>query len=98
MTSRKDPKLYGHHDKMVYAVSRAPVHSKIELVALYNFDNPQVENQLLKDLTGIAQPAVQCDFQIPRDRLYPPSADTGHHGYKIFFTYNALVSPKKAQP
>ena len=62
---------------MVDAVSRASVHSKTELVALYNFDNPQVENHLLKDLTGIAQPAVQCDFQIPRDRLYPPSADTG---------------------
>jgi hypothetical protein len=98
MTSQKDPKLYAHHDNLTDAVTKGPVWPTTELVALYNLDSPQIDNpdnELLKDLTGVAQPAVQCELQISRGRDYPSHADTAQGWYRLYFTYNALVSSKE---
>ena len=77
--------------KAVDARTGGCITSSTELAALYTFKNSAIDNQLLKDLTGIAEPIVRCGIQIDGGSVYPPSQPKGKSGYDLYLTYNKLV-------
>ena len=90
-THSADPKIYEHYGKVVDGVTRDKVSENTTLDALYNFKDSSVDNKLLENLTGIAEPAVRCGLKLDGQGPYPPDR-THFYGYDLYITYNKLVS------
>lgn len=89
-----EKKLYSHHSKVVDAVTRRAVNDDSELAALHTPLAYTADDRLLKNLTGMTEPRVRCDFQIGDQNnpvTLPPLAVKGAHGYDIYFRFDRLV-------
>lgn len=87
-----------HLLELVDAKTRSTVHWNTSLVALYNFpqdsrgapvDDPAVDRVLLRNLTGVCEPAMLCRLDVGDGGLYPRDSSDG---YSLFITFSNLVS------
>lgn len=88
----EDSELYKHLPPLVDGVTKGQITASTTLVALYDYEDEAIENTLLRNLTGIAKPAVPCQLLLATGSLLPPSTATRGHGYELELTYNKLVS------
>ena len=86
-----DKNLYEHYSRIVCAVTKGKVSENTPLAALYTFTGAEIDNELLRNLTGIADPAVRCGLFLD-NKAYPPEKDKSKYGYNLYLTYNKLVS------
>lgn len=84
--------LTAHHKLLVDAITKGPVNGSTDLAALYDLEDPSIDNVLLKNLTHVSEPAVRCSVVTKDGTVYPPTEEKGEHGYEIFFRFNKLVS------
>ena len=87
----RDAKISKQYTKVVDALSRNSVTSSSQLAALYQFDDTDIDNKLLRNLTGIAEPSMRVRLAMEDGTLYPPKDSKDEDGYELYLTYNALV-------
>ncbi|KAK4548249.1 hypothetical protein LTR36_010119 [Oleoguttula mirabilis] len=97
---KDDEEAYAHYHKVMDAVTKCPVRADSTLAALHQFldvftrrdATPEhVKNdKLLRNLTGVTEPAVRCDmFDKGKWRLSSPTATNGK--YELFLRFNKLL-------
>ncbi|KAK4548272.1 hypothetical protein LTR36_010142 [Oleoguttula mirabilis] len=86
----QDPRLYEHLPALVDGVTKGSVTSRTTLVALYDYTDGSIDNVLLRNLTGVAAPAVPCQLKVPNGFL-PPTLAPQEYGYELKLTYNKLL-------
>lgn len=79
-------------NRVLDGITRKAVNDKSTLATLYEYDDPAVDNTLVQNLICIANPKVPCQVEIVGGKLFPPTIAGGEHGYKLYLTYNKLVS------
>ncbi|KAF2725750.1 hypothetical protein K431DRAFT_299492 [Polychaeton citri CBS 116435] len=80
-----------HHCLVVDAVTKRRVDADTTLAALYQLDDPTIDNTLLRNLTREAQPESACAVNLP-DLLqfYPPCSDPSTD-YRFTVTFDKLL-------
>ena len=87
-----DPQLYQHFSRLCDAATKGRITSSTTLAALYGFTRADgVDDVLLRNLTGVVAPAVECQMKLPNGSLFPPSRENCTGGYEMELTYNRLV-------
>ena len=89
-----DPELYKHlrqHHQVIDGITRGKVDGNTTLATLYEYDEPGVDNTLVRNFAGVAEPKVPCQVQVGDGKCFPPST-AGEKGYRFQVTYNKLVS------
>ena len=86
--SQGDPHTYGHLPTLVDGATKQEIKEDTALVALYQYRDPSVDNELLWNLTHVARPAVPCQFVDADGALFLARSEDG---YTLNLTYNKLV-------
>ncbi|KAK5111305.1 hypothetical protein LTR85_012200 [Meristemomyces frigidus] len=86
-----DNELYAHYKSIVCGVTQGPVEEETVLAALYDPGGNTANDRLLKNLTGVSEPAVQCCFRIGDGVCLPPTTDKLKHGYDLYMMFNKLL-------
>ena len=86
--------LWKHLPRLVDGVTKHGITEATQLVALYQYQlvGSEVDNRLLKNLTGVSAPAVPCQLVLEDDERFPPTIDPVEHGYHLRLSFNKLVS------
>ncbi|KAK1023402.1 hypothetical protein LTR33_018064, partial [Friedmanniomyces endolithicus] len=60
----QDSTLWRHLPRLVDGVTKAAISDATQLVALYQYHStePEVDNTLLENLTGVSDPSVPCQL------------------------------------
>ncbi|KAK0260293.1 hypothetical protein LTS09_005109 [Friedmanniomyces endolithicus] len=92
----QDPALWRHLPRLVDGVTKAAISDATQLVALYQYHSiePEVDNTLLKNLTGVSDPSVPCQlvFGVGQDQSrLPPKVGTDEHSYDLGLSFNKLL-------
>lgn len=82
---------YDHYDSVRDAVTKGPVQDLTDVAALHTYSNDPEGDELLKNLTRVAEPAVPCQIRIDGGEWLPADPQSYEHGYQLFVTYNQLV-------
>lgn len=89
----KGPYAHFAHLKDALTISGG-VTDQTALAGVYLFDNPQVDNRFIKNLTRVSH--VKCRCQIVSEKntaeAVPPTMEKSRYGYDLFLTFNQLVS------
>jgi hypothetical protein len=78
---RCDPELYKHlsqHHQVIDGVTRGKVDGNTTLATLYEYDEPGVDNALVRNFAGIVEPKVSCKLQVGDGKVFSPTTA----GYK----------------
>lgn len=89
-----DPALWKHLPKLVDGVTKHAITDGTQLVPLYQYQclNAEVDNILLKNITGPSKPHVRCQLLFEHDQRLPLTIDDYEHGYHLRLSFNKLVS------
>ncbi|KAK4888950.1 hypothetical protein LTR27_012230 [Elasticomyces elasticus] len=89
-----DAELWKHLTTLVDGATKRAITEATQLVALYQFQNPkaEVDNQLLKNFTGVSRPQVPCQLVLADDKRLPPKMGTDEHPYEMHLGFNKLIS------
>jgi hypothetical protein len=90
----EDKEAYKHLEKglVVDAVTRGTVTNRTMLAALYDFNDPSIDNDLIGTLSGCVHFPVTCQLEAPDGSLFPPESNTTQPRYRIEVTFVNLVS------
>lgn len=91
-----DPDLYRHLHHVVDAVTRGPVTPATRLTELYQYNDPLVDNTLLRNLTGPLQTRVPCQVLYDDGKAYPRTERSGEKDCLLRLTFNKLVKSRSA--
>ncbi|KAK1810468.1 hypothetical protein LTR12_015158 [Friedmanniomyces endolithicus] len=92
----QDSALWRHLPRLVDGVNKSAISDATQLVALYQYHSiePEVDNTLLRNLTGISDPSVPCQlvFGVGQDQWrLPPKVGTDEHSYDLGLSFNKLL-------
>lgn len=85
------PSPHSHYDNVRDAVTKGPVQDCTEIAALHTFGTDALHDQLLKNFTRIAEPAVPCRVRIDNGEWVPASPAEAAGSFQLYMTYNHLV-------
>ncbi len=93
----QDSALWRHLPRLVDGVNKLAISDATQLVALYQYHSiePEVDNTLLRNLTGISDPSVPCQLVLGSEQdqhRLPPKVGTDEHSYDLGLSFNKLVS------
>ncbi|KAK3654018.1 hypothetical protein LTR56_003453 [Elasticomyces elasticus] len=88
-----DAELWKHLPTLVDGVTKRAVNDNTQLVALYQYQSPrsEVDNQLLKNLTGVSRPQVPCQLVLSNDERLPPKVGMDECPYELTLSFNKLL-------
>lgn len=87
-----EPSPYSHYDNVCDAVTKGPVQEKTAIASLHTSELNDEHNQLLQNLTRVAQPAVRCRLITSYGDWLPATVEEDTHVCQLYLTYNHLVS------
>lgn len=93
MASEASP-LRVYHSSLKDEETEGPITNSTTRAALYNYcsDISGADNQLLRNLVGISEPALRCTLSLDGSDSLPPSTAKSEYGYDLYIAYNKLVS------
>ncbi|KAK3626304.1 hypothetical protein LTR56_019881 [Elasticomyces elasticus] len=88
-----DAELWKHLPKLVDGVTKGKITDATRLVALYQYQDSktEVDNELLKNLTGVSRPQVPCQLVLADGQRMPPKVGDDKCPYALHLNFNKLL-------